>query len=205
MTAKELAQRLGVSTRTIYRDMDTLSLAGIPVYTQKGTGGGIRLLPEFVMNKALVSEAEQNEILSALQGLGAVGAGRPDEVVQKLSAIFNKRAADWLAVDFTGWNGQDGERFNCLKSAILRRQVVEFDYYSTYGEKTRRRVEPIQLWLNHAWYVKAFCLSRQAVRLFRLSRIKKPCGYPAAVYAANAATDRGRFQAAPPKRNRAPA
>ncbi len=56
ITAKELAERFGVSTRTIYRDIDALSLANIPIYTNKGNKGGIRILPGFTLNKSIFSE-----------------------------------------------------------------------------------------------------------------------------------------------------
>jgi len=49
ITAKQLSKQFKVSQRTIYRDIDTLSLAGIPIYTEKGKGGGIALLPEFIL------------------------------------------------------------------------------------------------------------------------------------------------------------
>ena len=55
-TAKELADRFGVSARTIYRDIDILSSAGVPVFTNKGNGGGISLLEGYSLNKTLVSE-----------------------------------------------------------------------------------------------------------------------------------------------------
>ncbi|MCE5236575.1 MAG: YafY family protein [Clostridiaceae bacterium] len=172
-TAGELAERFGVSKRTIYRDVDTLGLAGIPVYTEKGRGGGISLLPQFVLSKSLLSEREQNEILSALQGLSVVKSADAESVLKKLSAVFNKSAANWLEVDFTGWDYKDGDKFSGFKTAILERRIAEFDYYSTYGEKTNRRIEPIQLWFkSRAWYVKGFCHTRQDVRLFKLSRVK---------------------------------
>jgi predicted DNA-binding transcriptional regulator YafY len=62
VSARELAEQLGVSVRTIYRDIDALGLAGIPVYTEQGRGGGISLMPEFVLSKSILSEQEQNEI-----------------------------------------------------------------------------------------------------------------------------------------------
>lgn len=178
-TAGELAAHFGVSRRTIYRDIDVLGLAGIPVYTEKGKGGGISLLPDFVLGKSFLSEKEQNEILSALHGLSSVKAGGEDaaaethRVLQKLSAIFNKNTVNWLAVDFSDWGASQGGLFYDFKTAILESRVVEFDYYSTYGEMTRRRVEPIQLWFkSKAWYVKGFCLMRQDMRLFKLSRVR---------------------------------
>ena len=173
VTAKELAERFEVSQRTIYRDVDTLSLAGIPVYTEKGKNGGISLLPEFVLSKSILSEQEQNEILSALHGLSNVKTSETNQVLKKLSTIFNKSAANWLEVDFSDWGYHNGGVFNDFKIAILERKVAEFDYYSTYGEKTHRCIEPIQLWFkSKSWYIKGFCLIRQDMRLFKLTRVK---------------------------------
>ena len=173
VTAKELAERFGVSSRTIYRDIDTISLAGIPIYTEKGKGGGISLLPDFVLNKSILSEQEQSEILSALQGLTQIQSSDSEHVLQKLSTIFNKTAAKWLEVDFTDWSFEQEDHWGGFKTAILQKRVVEFDYYSSYSEKTRRRVEPIQLWFKtRAWYLKGFCLAKQDVRVFKLLRIK---------------------------------
>lgn len=174
VTAKDLAERFGVSTRTIYRDIDNLSLSGIPVYTEKGKNGGISLLPDFVLSKSILSEEEQNEILSALHGLSSVQVAEAGHVLQKLSAVFNKSAVSWLEVDFTNWGFSDGLIFADIKTAVLERRVIEFDYYSAVGEKTRRRAEPIQLWFkSRAWYMKGFCLTRQDIRLFKLSRIQE--------------------------------
>jgi predicted DNA-binding transcriptional regulator YafY len=173
VTARQLAERFGVSRRTIYRDADTLSLAGIPIYTEKGKGGGISLLPGFVLNKSILSEREQNEILSALHGLSSVKTAETGKVLQKLSAVFNKTAVNWLEVDFSDWSYQNGSVFNDFKTAILERRVAAFDYYSAYGEKTRRRIEPARLWFkSKAWYIKGFCLTRQDMRLFKLTRVR---------------------------------
>ena len=173
VTAKELANRFGVSQRTIYRDMDTLSLAGIPIYTNKGRGGGIRLLPGFVMDKFLLNEREQNEILSALQGLSTVKTEETDQVLKKLRIIFNRSTVNWIKVDFSDWSFQNGDTFYLLKDAILTKHIVEFDYYSTYGERIHRKAEPVQLWFkSKAWYLKSFCLSRNDIRLFKLTRMK---------------------------------
>ena len=71
VTAKELAEHFEVSIRTVYRDIETLTFAGIPVYSSRGKNGGIRLLENYVLNKTLISQDEQNEILYALQSLKA--------------------------------------------------------------------------------------------------------------------------------------
>ena len=173
VTARELAERFEVSPRTIYRDIDALSLAGIPVYTEKGKGGGIGLLPDFVLSKSLLSEGEQSEILTALQSLGSLKAAETDQVLRKLSAVFNKSAVPWLEVDFSDWGGCQGDIFQGCKAAILEKRVIAFDYYSTYGEKTSRRVEPLQLWFkSKAWYLRGFCLDKRDVRTFKLTRMQ---------------------------------
>jgi predicted DNA-binding transcriptional regulator YafY len=172
-TAKNLAEHFGVSQRTIYRDIDTLSLAGIPIYTGKGKGGGIGLLPEFILDKSILNEQEQNEILSALQGLTSVKMAEANQILKKLSTIFNKNIVNWIEVDFSNWNFNDDNLFNDLKTAILEKRVVKFDYYGSSGEKTCRRVEPMQLWFRYrTWYVKGFCLTKQEMRTFKLTRIK---------------------------------
>jgi len=174
VSAKELAEHFGVSTRTIYRDIDALSVAGIPIYAEQGKGGGIRLLPDFVLDKSLLSEQEQNEILTALHGLALIKAGDADagDVLGRLSTIFNKSAINWLKVDFSGW-GYSDNYFNDFKTAIIEHSVVEFDYYNRYSQKSFRRVEPVQLWFKlHSWYIRGYCLTKQAPRLYKLTRVQ---------------------------------
>jgi len=175
VTAKELAAQFGVSTRTIYRDVDTLSLAGVPIYTEKGKRGGISLLPNFVLNKSLLNEKEQNEIISALQGLQAVKAVDTSGILQKLSAVFNKTITpdSWLDIDFTNWSFSQENIFHNSKDGILESKIVEFDYYDAHGNKTNRRIEPIQLWFKSgAWYLKGYCLTKESVRTFKTGRIR---------------------------------
>lgn len=172
MTAKDLADYFEVSTRTIYRDIETLSMAGIPIYMTKGKGGGIQILDNFVLNKSILSDTEQNHILSALQGLKAAQYPEADAILAKLSLVFNKQNQNWIEVDFSNWVGND-TTFDVLKSAILEKKIIAFDYYSGQGEKTHRQVEPLQLLFKEkAWYLKGFCHKRQDLRIFKLSRIK---------------------------------
>ncbi len=86
-TITELAKKLEVSERTIYRDLDALSAAGIPVYMERGRNGGVRLMEDYVLSRELLSEEERKELLSALQSLSAAGA-YDAALLQKLSALF---------------------------------------------------------------------------------------------------------------------
>ncbi|MCL2372963.1 MAG: YafY family transcriptional regulator [Defluviitaleaceae bacterium] len=170
--ARELAEHFGVSSRTIYRDVDALSLAGVPVYAEKGKGGGIRLLPGFVLDKSLLSAQEQDEILNSLHGLANVNAAEAERLLGKLSQVFNKTATNWLEVDYSDW-GYSSDNFSDFKAAILERRVVEFQYFNASGQQTFRRVEPVQLWFKaKAWYVKGFCLAKQDMRVYKLSRVQ---------------------------------
>jgi predicted DNA-binding transcriptional regulator YafY len=124
------------------------------------------------MDKSILNEKEQHDILSNLQGLSQLNLDETESVLQKLSATFNKTAANWLEVDFT-WNGDKKNFFRDLKMSILEHRIIEFDYFSSHSEKTNRRVEPIQLWFKHrAWYLHAYCLMRQDIRLFKLIRMR---------------------------------
>ena len=174
VTAGELARRLEVSERTIYRDIDALSAAGIPVFTQKGQGGGIRLMDQFVLDRALLSGAQQDEILFALQATAAAGAGERD-TLSRLSALFRREGGGWLEVDFTDWGSGAVERenFSLVKQGILERRPLSFTYYSSAGAKSRRAVEPARLvFKSGCWYLSAFCRARQDWRIFRLVRME---------------------------------
>ena len=174
VTAGELAERFEVSVRTIYRDVEALSMAGIPVYAKKGKNGGICLTEEFVLNKMLVSQKEQQEILAALASLKETGVGQSGEILNKLGDFFKQEAQNWVAIDFSDWSGRRGELYEQLREAILNRHVISFDYYGKYGEMSGRTVEPIQLlFKEYTWYVRAFCRVRQDMRLFKVMRMKR--------------------------------
>ncbi len=173
LTAAELARHFGVSQRTIYRDVEALSGAGIPVYASQGKNGGIALVESFVIQKSLLNKEEQTEILAALQGLKAVGITKGESLLAKWRAIFGAGDSDWVAVDFSDWSQTKQSELALLKDAILHKRVLVFTYYGASGERTERQAEPLQLWFkSRAWYLKAYCRMRREVRLFKLTRMK---------------------------------
>lgn len=174
-TAPELAEKFEVSVRTVYRDIDALSSAGIPVYVTTGRKGGIRLLDNYVLDKSLFSESERTEILSSLQSLLAVQYSNADMILNKLGAIFQIHLTDWIEVDFSRWgsNAQvEKKLFSDLKQSIFENRQIIFDYYSAQAMETRE-VQPFKLsYKDKAWYLYGFCLLRNEFRMFRLSRMK---------------------------------
>lgn len=175
VTARELAEKFEVSSRTIYRDIETLSSAGIPVYMTKGKGGGISILDEFVLNKAVLTQEEKSDILSSLQAVGAINFNETDSALQKLGSLFGENNSDWIEVDFSSWYNSEKESksFNDIKSAILSKKIMNFTYSSGKGERTTREVEPLKLcFKGMARYLYAYCTLRQDFRFFKLSRIK---------------------------------
>ena len=178
VTAKELSKHFEVSVRTIYRDVDVLSAAGIPIYTNKGKGGGIRLIDNFVLNKSVLSDKEQNDILMSIQSLNAVKFSDMEPVLNKLSILFNKQGMNWIDIDFSHWGSDDSQRekFNLIKTAVIRKNIITFDYFSSYGEKTERTIEPVKLiFKGQSWYLYGFCRSKNDFRMFKVTRIKKLC------------------------------
>jgi len=176
MTAKELAEHFEVSARTILRDIDTLSEAGIPVYTSKGKGGGIFIMDHFVLNKTTISKEEQERILFALQSLMLTEQLAEKELLTKLQSFFHNNSTGWIEVDFSRWGSGivEKERFNLMKEAILQQRVLIFDYASAYGETIDRRVNPLRLvFKRNAWYLQGYCQQKEEYRTFRISRISK--------------------------------
>ena len=173
VTAKMLSEHFEVSQRTIYRDIDVLGQCGVPVYTTKGKGGGIALLENFILDKSAMTEQEQNQILMALQSLPKGGKENVKETLKKYSSFFQKSNENWIQVDFSQWGEQREFVFDVLKQAIINKNVISFVYYNSNGEKTQRKAEPYQLWFKgRNWYIKAYCRSKQDLRLFKISRMR---------------------------------
>lgn len=175
VTANEFAKHFEVSQRTIYRDIETLCQAGIPIYTNKGKGGGICLMDQFVLNKSLLSVQEQTDILTALQSFKAANFSDTDQVLTKLNSVFGHNNPDWIEVDFTNWSSkaEDKDKFQQLKQAILQNQMIQFQYYNSNGQESSRLLEPRKLlFKGQAWYLYGYCLDKKAYRYFKISRIK---------------------------------
>lgn len=175
-TAPELAQKFEVSIRTIYRDIDAISSAGIPIYAAQGKGGGISILSDYTLEKSLLSEQEREQILMALQGIMATTGKTSDELLTKLSGLFQMKYTKWIEVDFSDWvQGKPQQNtFNLIKNAIFQKKVISFCYFNSKGNNSKRNARPICLvFKSKDWYLYAFCLLRNDYRFFKLTRIRQ--------------------------------
>ena len=173
--ANELTDKFEVSVRTIYRDIDSISSVGVPIFTTQGKGGGIKIDNEYILNKSLFDANEKEQIIAALQGLEKTNKVYKSELITKLSALFKIKNSNWIEIDFTSWgsNNTYQDLFNALKTVIINKNIISFSYNISKGEKINRKVKPIRLLFKEQdWYLYGFCLLRNDFRYFKLSRMK---------------------------------
>lgn len=172
-TAPELAEKLEVSIRTIYRDIDIISSVGVPIYVTTGRNGGIQIDDSFVLDRLILSDKEKEDIITALKSVSIVD-DRNSDTLSKLSAIFNTKNEDWLEVDFSRWGNkaQDNTMFQKLKEAIISRKMLCIVYANTRGEVIERVICPLKMvYKAKNWYIKSFCMNKSDFRIFKLTRI----------------------------------
>lgn len=176
--AQELADRFEVSVRTIYRDIDTISQAGIPIVAYQGAEGGISIIEGYKLDKSILTSDEVFKIVTGLKGLHSISEDvKIKLLIEKLTNIANKSdympTGNEIVIDLSPWNKNDqlSLRLQEIKNAIRERKIIEFIYYS--NEKlTERKVEPhVIVFKQTNWYLYAFCLLRQDFRLFKLRRM----------------------------------
>ncbi|USB33132.1 YafY family protein [Paenibacillus sp. YPG26] len=182
--AQELADQLEVSLRTIYRDLDSLGQAGIPIVSYTGMEGGYEIMDSFRLDRQLLSFDELTVLSTALRGLESTKAyerSNMDLLLGKVGAMVAKAeqgkagGGDRIHIDFTPWrnNNEDQIRYDSIHQAVKDRKLIRFNYTSRAGDEQAREVEPMALVLkNYAWYLHGFCRLRGDYRIFKLTRIR---------------------------------
>lgn len=177
VSAKELAERFEVSVRTIVRDIEALSAAGIPVSSSTGMSGGYSIMEGYKLDGQMVDAEDQTAIVTALKGLfTAYDGSRYADVLEKLSSVFQKQEQQRVFLDFgaSGENAVIQEKLKALDDAIKNRTTVNIDYVNASGTASNRLVEPLALnYRWYAWYLLAFCTEKQDYRIFKLVRIDR--------------------------------
>jgi len=174
VTANELAKKFEVSSRTIYRDVEILSGAGIPIYTTKGKGGGISILDNFILDKSVISKEEQSAIITALTAMSVLPNVEKTGIADKMSLLFKSNDSSWIDVDFSDWNVEHKNFFDKIRDSIIERFVLKLKYINSNGEISERIAEPLKLYFkSKSWYLIAYCRKADDYRMFRLSRIRE--------------------------------
>lgn len=181
ISAQDLANMFEVSTRTIYRDIDAIDLAGIPIRSISGVGGGFEIMPNYKIDKNVFSSADLSVILMGLSNLSNIIKG--DELINVLAKVKNfipaNKARDielktnQIYIDLSPWRDSKNIQtyLEVIKTAIRERKILSFEYVDRYGNKTIRTAEPHQLVLKDShWYWQGYCYKRNDFRLFKLSR-----------------------------------
>lgn len=179
VTAPELAEKFEVSRRTIGRDIDALCMAGIPVVSHQGNGGGISIAEGFKLDKSVLTADELSDIIAALKGIGSVSE---QSNIQRILDKFHANTdavvsmSEPIIIDLAShYKGQLTDKIELIKSAVLYGQIIEFDYFYEKGE-SHRHIEPyFVIFQWKAWYVFGFCLERSDFRLFKLGRLWNLC------------------------------
>ena len=172
LSASMLAEQYQVSPRTIYRDIDVICAAGIPVISYQGTKGGYGIMDGYKMDKSLLGSYDVNSLITVLHSLSSVFEDeRAQETIERLQTIGAEPQSQSLLVDFET-HRTPPEALRYLRTGIVEQRMVRFDYINAQNERTTRELEPVRLHFKYSnWYIYGFCRTRQDYREFRLSRM----------------------------------
>jgi predicted DNA-binding transcriptional regulator YafY len=178
VSATGLAKRFEVSLRTIYRDMEAINQAGIPIVSFAGSDGGYEIMSGYRLDKQVLSLEDFSSICSALRGVrSATDHSEIDGLLERIGALMpaQAKAADQVYVDLDFQpTPNDKEHIGPLHQAVRDLQLVRFTYLDNKGTETERTMEPMGLFLKgFVWYVYGYCLTRTDIRVFRLSRMSR--------------------------------
>lgn len=182
ISASKLAEMFEVTPRTIYRDIETIQAAGVPIVTYTGTNGGIGILENYKIDKKFFTK---EDMITIMTGLGSISSSVTNsglnKVLTKLQSLIPedhtqeiKLKSGQVVIDLTTWSGNKKLQANLIKikEALNQRRYLIFKYLDGNGKSTERKVEPYQLlWKEEKWYINSYCTMRNDFRLFKLSRI----------------------------------
>ena len=182
ISAQELADMFEVSKRTIYRDVEAISMAGIPVSATPGTSGGIEIMSQYKIDKKVFSRDDLSVLLLGLNSLPkTLRSSEVEHTLAKLKSLVPEGQAEdieikasQVLIDLSPWFGERNVNRNLeiIKAALEESRLISFTYIDGHSNKSERRAEVYQLVLKgRAWYVQAFCLTKNDFHLFRLSRM----------------------------------
>ena len=176
VSAEELAEKFEVSKRTIYRDIDSICMAGIPIRSTSGVGGGFEIMPDYKIDKNVFSKDNLSFLLMGLSCLSNIVHG--DEIIHTITKVKSFIPSDQaenvaievnkINIDINPWMSNPSIK-SCMQKiqrALDERYLLSFSYMNHHGSFLQRTVEPYQLVSkNGNWYFYGFCHLRNDYRL----------------------------------------
>lgn len=180
LTGKALAEHCEVSVRTIYRDIDKISEAGIPVAAIGGTAGGFYLMENYRLDNLYLNKEEMNTVMAVLDSLNVIfGRNQQfNDIVLKFQHAYNieDHKDQKLSIDMSHFSMEEElkEYLFTINKGIENSRVMIFQYINRNMEYSERWVEPMRIeFVQGHWYVTGYCRNRQDYRKFKLVRIKE--------------------------------
>ncbi|WP_166238601.1 helix-turn-helix transcriptional regulator [Paenibacillus turpanensis] len=184
VSAKELSDRFEVSLRTVYRDVEAITQAGIPVVSYPGSCGGYEIMEQYRLDRQYLSSEELQSIVIALKGVApTLEEEQIGTLLDKVGALLSRtehnkgsELQQQLYIDIHPWRDGSHEKevLATLKNAIRSSRFVRFSYTNSDGRGSDRSCEPMGIVLKgYLWYLFGYCLLRNEFRIFRLSRIER--------------------------------
>lgn len=182
VTAKQLAEKYGVSTRTIYRDIRTLENSGIPLFTEEGKG--YSLMEGYQLPPVMFSESEANALVTAeqmiIQNKDLSFVEQYKNAITKIKAVLKnsqKQKTQLLTERIVFRTNVKQERTSNhlmnIQTAITNFNLLKIEYNSLENKSTSRDIEPFALYsTKENWLLIAYCRLRKEFRAFRIDRIQ---------------------------------
>ena len=182
--AVELSQKFEVSIRTIYRDIDAINMAGIPIASKQGNNGGFYILENYKINHQFLTLGDMISIVEALKNINGVLNNKNVEIaMEKMKNIIpsNKKSEvdlhfKQVFIDTLPWGFKKSEneniKYKVIYKALKENKCISFNYRNSKGEYILREAEPVTLvFKGFSWYIFSFCLLKGDYRIFKLTRM----------------------------------
>lgn len=179
VTGQELAEHFHVSVRTIYRDIDKICEAGIPVAAIGGKSGGFYIMENYKLNELYFNRGEMDTLMSVLNSLNFVFGNNKqfNDIVLKLENAYQneKEKNNKLSINMSHFSMESElkEFLYIVNQGIDKSKLLLFQYINRNLELAVRKVEPVMIQFSDGqWYVNGYCRSRSDYRRFKLVRMK---------------------------------
>jgi predicted DNA-binding transcriptional regulator YafY len=178
-TGKELAEHFDVSVRTIYRDIDKIGQAGMPVAALEGRSGGFYLMENYSLDNLFLSKSEFQTFMAVVDSLKVIfGKNQQfNDIVLKFHSTYRKEEDknDKLNINMSHFSMEEElkEYLYIMNRGIEESKLLLLQYINRNMELSDRTVEPVRIEFSHGqWYLTGYCRSRNGYRKFKLVRIK---------------------------------